>query len=110
MKKILGLAVIIAIGYLSYNHFFNKPISPDESDFRRIEDAYDSALSRYGQSNRMFAVSGMDITADIQDVANTVERLKKELADLKGRVADDELLQKIAGLESKMDKFLSDKR
>jgi predicted RNase H-like nuclease (RuvC/YqgF family) len=58
----------------------------------------------------MFAVSGMDITADIQDVANTVERLKKELADLKGRVADDELLQKIAGLESKMDKFLSDKR
>jgi len=110
VRKILGLAVIIVIGYLGYNHFFNKPLSPDERDFRRIEDAYDSAQSRYGRSNRMFAVSGMDVTSDIQDIVVTVENLEKELADLKGRVADDKLLRKVADLQSKMGKFLNDKR
>ena len=110
MRKILGLAVIIVIGYLGYNHFFNKPLSPDERDFRRIEDAYDSAQSRYGRSNRMFAVSGMDVTSDIQDIVVTVENLEKELADLNGRVADDKLLRKVADLQSKMGKFLNDKR
>jgi len=110
VKKILGLAVIIVIGYFGYNHFFNKPLSPGERDFRRIEDAYDSAQSRYGRSNRMLAVSGMDVTSDIQDVVITVENLEKELADLKDRVADDKLLRKVADLHSKMEKFLNDKR
>jgi len=80
MKKIFGLVVIIAIGYLGYNHFFNKPLSPDEREFKRIED-----------------------------VINTVEGLKKELADLKDHVADDKLLRKVADLGSKIEKFLSDK-
>jgi hypothetical protein len=80
MKKIFGLVVIIAIGYLGYNHFFNKPLSPDEREFKRIED-----------------------------VINTVEGLKKELADLKDHVADDKLLRKVANLGSKIEKFLSDK-
>ena len=110
MKKILGLAIIIVIGYLGYNHFFNKPLSPDERDFRSIENAYDSAQSRYGRSNRMLAVSGMDVTSDIQDAVITVEKLEKELADLRDRVADDKLLRKVADLQSKMEKFLNDKR
>jgi hypothetical protein len=80
MKKIFGLVVIIAIGYLGYSHFFNKPLSPDEREFKRIED-----------------------------VINTVEGLKKELADLKDRVADDKLLQKVEDLGSKIEKFLIDK-
>jgi len=80
MKKIFGLVVIIAIGYLGYNHFFNKPLSPDEREFKRIED-----------------------------VINTVEGLKKELADLKDHVADNKLLRKVADLGSKIEKFLSDK-
>ena len=109
MKKIFGLVVIIAIVYLGYNHFFNRPLTPDEREFKRIEDAYGSALSRYGRSNRMLSVSGMDITSDIEDVINTVEGLKKDLADLKDRVADDKLLQKVADLESKIEKFLSNK-
>jgi len=110
VKKILGLAVIIVIGYLGYNHFFNKPLSPDERDFRRIEDACDSAQSRYGRSNRTLAVSGMDVSSDIQDVVITVEKLEKELADLKDRVEDGRLLRKVADLQSKMEKFLKDKR
>jgi hypothetical protein len=109
VKKILGLVVIVAIGYLGYNHFFNKSLSPDEREFKRIEDAYDSAMSRYGRSNRMLSVSGMDVTSDIEDVINTVEGLKKELADLKDHVADDKLLRKVADLGSKIEKFLSDK-
>ena len=47
---------------------------------------------------------------DIQDVVITVEKLEKELADLKDRVADDKLLRKVADLQSKMEKFLNDKR
>ena len=109
MKKIFGVFVIIAIGFLGYNHFFNKPLSPDEHEFKRIDDAYGSALSRYGRSNRMLSVSGMDVTSDIEEVINTVEGLKKELADLKDRIADDKLLQKVEGLGSKIEKFLSDK-
>jgi hypothetical protein len=58
----------------------------------------------------MLAVSGMDVTSDIQDVVITVENLEKELADLKDRVADDKLLRKVADLHSKMEKFLNDKR
>lgn len=80
MKKTLGLVVIIAIGYLGYNHFFNKPLSPDEREFKRIED-----------------------------VVIAVEGLKKELADLRDHVADDKLLRKVADLGSKIEKFLSDK-
>jgi hypothetical protein len=49
-------------------------------------------------------------SADIQDVVITVEKLGKELADLKDRVADDKLLRKVEDLQSKMEKFLNDKR
>jgi len=110
VKKILGLAVIIVIGCLGYNHFFNKPLSADERDFRRIEDAYDSAQSRYGRANRMLAASGMDVSSDIQDVVITVEELEQELAELKDRVEEDRLQRKVADLQSKMEKFLKDKR
>jgi hypothetical protein len=57
----------------------------------------------------MLSVSGMDVTSDIEDVINTVEGLKKELADLKDHVADDKLLLKVEDLGSKIEKFLSDK-
>ena len=109
MKKILGVVIILAIGYFGYNRFFNKPLSPDEREFKRIEDAYDSALSRYGRSNRMFSVSGMDVTSDIEDVVIMVEKLAKDLADLKDHTSDDKLLRNVEALGSKIEKFLNDK-
>lgn len=109
MKKILGLVIILAIGYFGYTRFFNKPISPDEREFKRIEDAYDSALSRYGRSNRMFSVSGMDVSSDIEDVVILVENLKKDLDGLKDRISDDKLLRNIEALGSKIETFLNDK-
>jgi len=49
-------------------------------------------------------------SADIQDVVITVEKLEKELANLKDRVSDDKLLWKVVDLQSKMGRFLNDKR
>jgi hypothetical protein len=110
VKKLAVLLAVAALGYLAYTRLAPAPKSPEEGDFRRIARAYDAALSRYGQANRMTNVSGMDTTDDIGDIASTVGGLRKELADLEGRTEDDALLARIGALAARMDKFLSDKR
>ena len=86
------------------------PWTADEKEYFRIAKAFDGALGRYGLANRMTSVSGMDVTADIGDIAGTVDALKKELAVLEARIADEKLGAKIRDLGTRMERFLSDKR
>ncbi len=75
-----------------------------------LEKDYNAALSRYQQAMRMSGVSGMDVTADAQDVINTVEELKQDVIRLKKRLAGESALKKAELLEEKMETFLKDRR
>jgi hypothetical protein len=110
VKKLLALAAVAALGYFAYISFIAPPRSADEKEYRRIAKAFDDVLGRYGQANRMAGVSGMDVTADIGDIAGTVDALKKELAGLDARLTDEKLLAKARDLGTRMERFLSDKR
>lgn len=110
MKKLVGLGVVLLLAYLAYTRFFNKPVPEGERELRRISRAYDEALTRYGQSNRTTGISGLDMTSDITDVVIAVEDLKKQLADLIPRLPDDQTSAGARALESRMEKFLTDKR
>ena len=110
MKKLIALAAVVALGYFTYVRFIAPPRTADEKEYFRIAKAFDAALGRYGQANRMTSVSGMDVTADIGDIAGTVDALKKELAVLEARLTDEKLLAKIRDLGTRMERFLSDKR
>ncbi len=52
----------------------------------------------------------MDVTADAQDVINTVEKLKQDLIRLKKRLAGESALKKAELLEENMETFLKDRR
>ena len=110
MKKLIALAAVAALGYFAYTRLADPPRSPEETEFRRIAKAFDGALRRYGQANQMTSVSGMDVTADIEDVVGTADALKKELAELEARLTDEKLLAKARDLGTRMERFLSDKR
>ena len=110
MKKLIVLAVLAAIGYFAYVRFVAPPRTADEREYLRIAKAFDGAIGRYGQANRMTSVSGMDVTADIGDIAETVDALKKELAVLEARITDEKLGAKVRDLGMRMERFLSDKR
>jgi len=75
-----------------------------------LEKDYNAALSRYQQAMRMSGVSGMDVTADAQDVINTVEELRQDLIRLKKRLVGESALKKAKLLEEKMETFLKDRR
>ena len=110
VKKLIALLIVAALGYFVYTRLADAPRSPEETEYRRIAKAFDGALGRYGQANRMTNVSGMDVTEDIGDIAGTVDGLRKELAELEARLADEELLAKARDLGTRMERFLSDKR
>ena len=110
LKKLIALAAVAGLGYFAYTRLSNPPRSPEETEYRRIAKAFDEALGRYGQANRMAGVSGMDITSDVGDVAGTVDGLTKELAGLEARITDERLLAKVRDLGTRMERFLSDKR
>ncbi len=110
MKKLIALAVVAALGYFAYTRWYDPPRSPDETEYRRIAKAFDAALGRYGQANRMTAASGMDVTEDVGDLAGTVHGLRQELAALEERIADEKLLAKAGDLGARMERFLAGKR
>jgi len=110
VKKLAALAAIALLGYFAYTRLANPPRSPDESEYRRIAKAFNEAIGRYGQANRMAAAGGLDVTADIGDIAAAVEGLRQELAALEERVSDGDLLAKVRDLDKRMERFLSDKR
>ncbi len=58
----------------------------------------------------MTAAGGLDMTADIGDIAATVDALRVESVALEARVVDDKLLAKVRDLGARMERFLADKR
>jgi hypothetical protein len=110
LKKLAALALVAALGYLAYTRLYDPPRSPEETGYRRIAKAFDAALGRYGQANRMTAAGGLDVTADIGDIAATVDALREELAGIEARVTDEKLLARIRSLDARMERFLADKR
>jgi hypothetical protein len=110
VKKLIALAAVAALGYFAYTRLFDAPRSPEETEYRRISKAFDEAIGRYGQANRMAGVSGMDVTGDIGDIAVTVDALRSELAGLEARLTDEKVLAKARDLGTRMERFLSDKR
>ncbi len=110
VKKLMALVAVAALGYFAYTRLSNPPRSPEETEYRRIAKAFGDALAKYGQANRMSGVGGLDVTADIGDIAVTVEALRKELSELEAGLTDEKLLAKAGDLGARMDRFLSDKR
>jgi hypothetical protein len=102
--------VAIALGYLAYTRFVNRPVTGEERELRQISRAYDAALSRFGQANRTLGTSGLDTTADLADSVSAVESLKKQLEELIPRLKDEKASSKARDLASRMEKFLADRR
>jgi hypothetical protein len=104
------LIILIVAGYLAYTYFAPGPLSEEEQELKRIEKAFDKALSQYSQATRMAGVSGMDITFDVEDILGTAEKLRRDLVKLKARITEDSVFKKAERLEDRMNKFLSDSR
>lgn len=110
IKKLIWLIIFLVAGYLVYNHFTSRPLSEEEQELKILKKDFNAALSRYQQAVRMYGVSGMDISSDVEDVIKTVEKLKKDLIVLKNRLEEETVIKKSEQLEEKMNLFLSERR
>ncbi len=110
MKSLVILIILVVIGILLYNQFLDVPVSEEEAELRVLERDFESSLRRARQSERVLALSGTDISADIDDAVMNVEKIKEELIALKERIEDEKLLKKADALEQKINRFLRENR
>ena len=100
MKKVILLALVVAVGYFGYSHFINvQPASAEDQRLEQIERQINSAHQRLGQAMRA-AGSNMDTTANVESVRMSLPRLEEELNEVKPTLRTDSARRKAQELES----------
>src|SRR5262245_5599909 len=100
MKKVIFLALAIAVGYFGYTHFVDvKPASAEDQRLEQIERQINAAHQQLGQAMRA-AGSNMDTTSDVESVRMSLPRLESELNDVKPTLRTDSARRRAQELES----------
>jgi hypothetical protein len=106
MKKVLGLALIVAAGIFAYTHFLNaSPASADERLLGDLEHRFEAASQSMALANRSAGATGMDTTADIEAARAAVRRVDSELQELMGHLQSAPARQRAEKLQEKVRAF-----
>jgi hypothetical protein len=116
MKKILGLVVFLVIAAAAA-HFLSRgglevkqSMSEEEQKIAELRTELRAAQSEYRQSGRAAAMSGMDTTAEASAALAQVDRIERELRELKTGLTDETAIRAAGRLEDEISDFRAEIR
>lgn len=97
MKKIAVLVVLAAAGLLAYNYattgkitLLPASLSEEEREVQELEADLHAAVEQAAQAQRGAAVSGVDMTGDLEAARRCVRQVERSLDELKKRLSSTE--------------------
>ncbi len=103
MKKLIFLVILVAIGYLTYNNFFQT--SAEEKLVRSLEKEFQTATQNYITANRQAAEPGLVIISDPEKAENQVKEVRKKLKELIPTLTEEKAIARAQELENKIQTF-----
>jgi hypothetical protein len=104
MRKIIILALIAGAAYFVYQRM-NQPTTEEDQLVAHLRDRYAVLINKFTSAEGRSGAIGMDTTFDLESVQVQVQKLRAELADLRGRLTEEKAVAKAAELSDKIEKF-----
>jgi Mg-chelatase subunit ChlI len=104
MRKIILLALIAGAAYFVYQRM-NQPTTEEDQLVAHLRDRYAVLINKFTSAEGRSGAIGMDTTFDLESVAVQVQKLRAELADLRGRLTEERAIGKARELADKIDAF-----
>ena len=95
MKKLLGVVLFLGIVAIGANILmkggfpFKQSLSEDQQQLDRLRSELRAAEAEYRQAGRAAGLSGVDTTAQGGGALAKVERIERDLRELKGTLSSD---------------------
>ena len=113
MKNLIILAIIIVIALIGYSYFANGKIpfipsfaqSGEEQELAQLADEFRDARTQYMQAGRTAGLTGLDSTSEADSALGEINRIERDLADLKAGLTSDDARKKAARLETEIKAF-----
>jgi len=116
MKKVLALVVFVGIIAVAANVMvkgglpFMQSLSEEEEELNRLRSELRAAVGEYRQAGRAAGLSGLDTTADAEAAIAAVDRIEKELADLRRELTSGAAKEAAQRLEDAITDFKQEVR
>lgn len=103
-KALLILLIIAAAGYFIYQQTGRAPTDEDLL-VTDIKDRYAVVVNRFTSAVGRSGMIGIDTTFDLDSVVAQAQKIRSELADLRGRLTEDRAIRKAEALSVKVEHF-----
>ncbi len=103
-KALLVLLIIAAAGYFIYQQTGRAPTDEDLL-VTDIKDRYAVVVNRFTSAVGRSGMIGIDTTFDLDSVVAQAQKIRSELADLRGRLTEDRAIRKAEALSVKVEHF-----
>lgn len=106
MKKLVWIIILGLVGYFVYTQYFG-PLSDEEKEVKALARRFSAAQSQYLGALRQMGSLGLDATSNADDAIGAMKKVKKELLELKDRLAEADAIERAENLEAGIDEFFA---
>jgi Mg-chelatase subunit ChlI len=104
MRKIILLALIAGAAYFVYQRM-NQPTTEEDQLVAHLRDRYAVLINKFTSAEGRSGAIGMDTTFDLESVQVQIQKLRADLADLRGRLTEEKAIAKAGELSDKIEQF-----
>jgi hypothetical protein len=104
VRKLLAFVLIAGAAYFVYQRM-NQPTTEEDQLVAHLRDRYAVLVNKFTSAAGRSGAIGMDTTFDLESVVVQVQKLRAELAELRGRLTEEKAIAKAGELAEKIDEF-----
>jgi len=103
MGKAILIIVLIVAAFFIYRHY-NTPPSPEEQKVIALDKVYSAAVAKFAGSTNSTGIA-MDLSTPAEGALAQIQKLRRDLADLKGTLAEPKALRRAEELQARIEEF-----
>ena len=103
-KRLIVFLLIVGAAYLIYQRM-NPPTSEEDQLVSHLRDRYAVVVSKFTSAAGRSGSIGMDTTFDTETAVVQIQKLRTELAELRGKLTEERAISKAAELSEKIEYF-----
>ncbi|RPI99591.1 MAG: hypothetical protein EHM31_09865 [Candidatus Aminicenantes bacterium] len=103
-KTIVVLLLIAAAGYFVYQQVGRTP-SEEEQLVSHLRERYSVVVGKFTSAVGRSGLIGMDTTFDTETAVTQIQKVRAELAELRGKLTEARAISKAAALSEKIEAF-----